>query len=70
MVSTVPAADPNHWSLSSSGHRRTIMNSLLFVLEIALVMGGIALVPARSDLRMCHIQERCKERNQDNSLRS
>ena len=46
------------------------MNSLLFVLEIALVMGGIALVPARSDLRMCHIQERCKERNQDNSLRS
>jgi hypothetical protein len=46
------------------------MNGLLFVLEIALVMGGIALVPSRSELRMCRVQERRNERNRDNSLHS
>jgi hypothetical protein len=29
------------------------MNFLLFVLEIILVVGEIALVPARSQLRIC-----------------
>jgi hypothetical protein len=42
------------------------MNLLLFLLEIFLIVAGIALVPARSELaRVIH-----NEREQGNSLRS
>jgi hypothetical protein len=63
-------ADLTHWSLSSSRHRRAIMNFLLFVLEIILVVGGIALVPARSQLRVRRPREIYNERERENSLRS
>jgi hypothetical protein len=53
-----------------SRHRRAIMNFLLFVLEISLVVGGIALVPARSQLRICRPREIYNERERQNSLRS
>ena len=46
------------------------MNFLLFVLEISLVVGGIALVPARSQLRICRPREIYNERQRQNSLRS
>jgi len=42
------------------------MNFLLFVLEMVLVLGGIALVPARSELS----PSRNIERERENSLRS
>ena len=42
------------------------MNFLLFVLEMVLVLGGIALVPARSEL----LPSRNIERERENSLRS
>jgi hypothetical protein len=45
------------------------MNFLLFVLEISLVVGGIALVPARSQLRICRPREIYNERERQNSLR-
>jgi hypothetical protein len=44
--------------------------NLLFVLEIILVVGGIALVPARSQLRICRPREIYNERERQNSLRS
>ena len=43
------------------------MNFLLLVLEIVLVVAGIALVPTRSELRICHHRE-IHEREQGNSL--
>jgi hypothetical protein len=43
-----------------------MMNFLLFVLEMIFVVGGIALVPARSELS----PSRNIERDQENSLRS
>jgi hypothetical protein len=46
------------------------MNFLLFVLEIILVVGGIALVPARSQLRIRRRPDICDERERENSLRS
>ena len=42
------------------------MHFLLFVLEMILVLGGIALVPARSELS----PSRNIERERENSLRS
>jgi hypothetical protein len=42
------------------------MNFLLFVLEIVLVVGGIGLVPARSELS----RSRSFQRERENSLRS
>ena len=46
------------------------MNFFLFALEIFLVMGGIALVPARSELRVNRTRVIHNEREQRNSLRS
>ena len=42
------------------------MNFLLFMFEMVLVLGGIALVPARSEL----LPSRNMERERENSLRS
>ena len=42
------------------------MNFLLFVLEMVLVLGGIALAPARPELS----PSRNMERERENSLRS
>jgi hypothetical protein len=39
-------------ALICSRDKKTIMNCLLFVLEAVLVVAGIALVPARSELRI------------------
>jgi hypothetical protein len=41
------------FGLSSSSDWRAIMNYLLFGLEILLIVMGVALVPARSELRIC-----------------
>jgi hypothetical protein len=46
------------------------MNFLLFVLEVVLVVGGIALVRARSELRICRPREIYNERERENSLHS
>ena len=56
--------------LVDSEHRRAIMNLLLFVLEIFLVVAGIALVPARSELRVRRARVINNKREQGNSLRS
>jgi len=56
--------------LVDSKHRRAIMNLLLFVLEIFLVVAGIALVPARSELRVRRARVINNKREQGNSLRS
>jgi hypothetical protein len=50
--------------------RRAIVNFFLFVLEIFLVVAGIALVPARSELRVSRTRVVHNEREQGNSLRS
>ncbi len=49
--------------------RRAIMSSLLFVLEIFLVVGGIAVVPARSELRVSRTRGIYNEHERGNSLR-
>jgi hypothetical protein len=46
------------------------MNLLLFVLEIFVVVGGIALVPARSELRVSRTRVIHNEHERRNSLRS
>jgi hypothetical protein len=46
------------------------MNFFLFVLEIFLVVAGIALVPARSELRGSRTRAIHNGREQGNSLRS
>jgi hypothetical protein len=46
------------------------MNFFLFVLEIFLVVVGIALVPAPSELRVSRTRVTHDEREQGNSLRS
>jgi hypothetical protein len=46
------------------------MNILLFVLEIFLIVAAIALVPARSELRISRARVIHNERQRDNSLRS
>ncbi len=46
------------------------MNLLLFVLEVFLVAAGIALVPARSELRVSRTRVIHQEREQGNSRRS
>ena len=51
-------------------HKKVIMNLLLFVLEIFLIVAGIALVPARSELRINLARVIDDEREQENSLRS
>ena len=57
-------------ALFRSEHRRAIMNFFLFVLEIFLVVAGIALVPAQSELRVRRARVINNEREQGNSLRS
>ena len=47
-----------------------IMNLLLFVLEIFLIVAGIALVPARAELRISGARVINDERDQESSLRS
>ena len=44
------------------------MNFFLFVLEIFLVVAGIALVPARSELRISRTRVIHNERERGNSL--
>jgi len=44
------------------------MNFFLFVLEIFLVVAGIALVPARSELRISRTRVIHDERERGNSL--
>jgi hypothetical protein len=46
------------------------MNFFLFALEILLVVAGIALVPAPSELRVSRTRVTHDERKQGNSLRS
>jgi len=46
------------------------MNLLLFVLEVLLIVAAIALVPARSELRVSRTRVIHNEREQENSLRS
>jgi hypothetical protein len=46
------------------------MNFFLFVLEIFLVVAGIALVPARSELRISRARVIDNGRDQENSLHS
>jgi len=46
------------------------VNLLLFVLEIFLVVAGIALVPPRSELRVSRTRVIHNERERGNSLRS
>jgi hypothetical protein len=46
------------------------MNFLLFLLEIIAVVAGIALVPARSELRIHHPRDTYNERERESSLRS
>ena len=45
------------------------MNFFLFALEIFLVVAGIALVPARSELRISRTRVIHNERERGNSLR-
>ena len=56
-------------ALIRSKHRRAIMNFFLFILEIVLVVAGIALVPARSELRISRTRVIHNERERGNSLR-
>jgi len=49
---------------------KVIMNLLLFVLEIFPIVAGIALVPARSELRISRARVIDDERDLENSLRS
>jgi hypothetical protein len=51
-------------------HGKVIMNLLLFVLKIFPIVAGIALVPARSELRISRARLIDNEREQENSLRS
>jgi hypothetical protein len=46
------------------------MNFLPFLLEIIAVVAGIALVPARSELRIYRSRDTYNERERENSLRS
>ena len=46
------------------------MNFLLFMLEIFLIVAGIALVPTRSELRACRARVIHNGREQGISLRS
>ena len=46
------------------------MNLLLFLLEIFVIVAGIALVPAPSELRISRARVIHNEREQGNSLRS
>jgi hypothetical protein len=46
------------------------MNFLLFVLEIFVIVAGIALVPARSELRISRARVIQNEREQEKSPRS
>jgi hypothetical protein len=46
------------------------MNLLLFLLEIFVIVAGIALVPAQSELRISRARVIHNEREQGNSLRS
>ena len=46
------------------------MNLLLFVLEVFLIVAAIALVPARSELRVSRTRVIHNEREKENSLRS
>ena len=46
------------------------MTLLLFLFEIFLIVAGIALVPARSELRIRRARVIHNEREQGNSLRS
>jgi len=46
------------------------MNLLLFVLEVFLIVAAIALMPARSELRVSRARVIHNEREQENSLRS
>jgi hypothetical protein len=45
------------------------MNFFLFVLEIFLIVAGIALVPARSELRVSYARVIDNEHDRGNSLR-
>ena len=54
-------------ALIRSEHRRAIMNFFLFVLEIFLVVAGIALVPPR--LRISRTRVIHNERERGNCLR-
>ena len=56
-------------ALIRSKHRRAIMNFFLFVLEIFLVVAGIALVPARSELRVSSTRVIHNEGERGNSPR-
>jgi hypothetical protein len=51
-------------------HRRVIMNLFLFMLEIFVIVAAIALVPARSELRISRARAIDDEPDQKNSLRS
>jgi hypothetical protein len=51
-------------------HRRAIMNLLLFLLEIFLIVAGVAVVPTRSELRISRSRVSHNEREHGNSLRS
>ena len=51
-------------------YRRAIMNIFLFLLEIFLIVAGIALVPAGSELRVSRARAVDNKRDQENSLRS
>jgi hypothetical protein len=51
-------------------HRRVIMNLFLFISEIFVIVAAIALVPARSELRISRVQAIHNERQEDNPLRS
>jgi hypothetical protein len=46
------------------------MNLLLFLLEIFLIVAGVAVVPTRSELRISRSRVSHNEREQGNSLRS
>ena len=63
------SGQPTLVTLIRSEHRRTIMNFFLFVLEIFLVVAGIALVPARSELRVSSTRVIHNEGERGNSPR-
>ena len=46
------------------------MNFLLFILEIFLIVAGMALLPTRSELRACRARVIHNGREQETSLRS
>ena len=63
------SAQPNPLvALIHRKHRKVIMNLLLFVFEIFLIVAGIALVPAGSQLRVSRARAVDNERDQENSL--